>query len=160
MKIKKFSEFCLEQADVETEMEKKAQQEEKRVLQKEIQMFNAGKGKLDALLKREPKDMAKLALKIILENSLLDTYWNLIQAKKRAKETIEDTNKMRDKLKEQQERLQNPDERASATDRIKEINLEIKQLANEKKELDIVSKNLEKQIKEKLVLLKQKITLD
>ena len=160
MRLKRYTEFLNEEADVETEMEKKSQQEEKRLLQKVIQGYNSGKGKLEALLKRDPKDMQKLAIKIVGENELLDTYWTLIQAEKKADDSIEKTDKLKDKVREQQDRLKNPDERASATDRLKEINLEIKQLALEKKELDLVIKNLQKNIKEKLSLLKQKITLD
>ena len=159
MKLYRYKSFVNEEVAVETEIEKKTQEEEKKLLQSQIQQFNSGKGKLDSLLKTEPQDMEKQAIKAIGKNPILPTYWSLIKSKKKAIECTEKTKKLQDKLRLEQSKMTDPNTREAATNNIKEINLEIKQLANEKKGLESVAKTLDKQIKEKLQLLKQKMSI-
>jgi hypothetical protein len=160
MKLFRYNQFINEEAtDVETGVEKAAQEAEKKLLQQQLQQFNSNKGKLDSLLKADAPDMEKMALKAIGKNDILPIYWSLIKSKKKALDTIDKTKKLQEKLRLEQSKLADPNTRNAASDSIKEINLEIKQLANEKKQLDTVAKTLDKQIKDKLALLKQMITI-
>lgn len=155
--LKRFKTF--EEADVETEMEKASQLEEKNLLQKEISSFNGNKSRLDALLKQDPEDMEKKAIKIIDENSVLPTYWTMIKSKRRAEKAIEKVKALTDKLQSERSKLSDTATKIEAANRIKEINLEIVSLNKEKKDLDLVYKTLDKQIKDKLTLMKQKMAI-
>lgn len=155
--IKRYKNF--EEADVETSMERAAQLEEKKLLQREISDFNSGKSRLDALLKSDPDDMEKKSIQIIDENSILPTYWSMIKAERRAEKAVEKAKDLKDKLQSERSKLSDPDSRVEASNRIKEINLEITSLNKEKKDLDLVAKTLDKQIKDKISLLKQKMNI-
>lgn len=155
--LKRFKTF--EDTDVETQMEKAAQLEEKNLLQKEISAFNSGKSRLDALLKQDAEDMEKKARVIIDENSILPTYWTMIKSERRAEKAIEKAKDLTSRLQGERAKLSDPAAKIEAANRIKEINLEIQSLNKEKKDLDLVARTLDKQIKEKIVLLKQKMAI-
>lgn len=148
-----------EEASVETEVEKAGDAVEKKMLMQQIQYFGSNKNKLDTFLKEGAKDMEKKAFKVIDTNPILPVYWTMIKSVKKANDLIDKTKQLQDRLKGEQLRLSDPDARIEAAKSVKEINLQIAQSQKEKKELDIVSKNLDKQIKEKIQLLKQQVVL-
>ena len=159
MKLLRYNTFLNEEANVDTQVEQAAQEEQKKLLQQQLQVFNSSKGRLDGILKTKAVDMEKQALKIIGTNPLLPIYWTLVKSKQKALDTIDKTAQLKDKLSLEQGKLGDPNTKVAAAASIKEINLEIVQLANEKKGLDTISKTLDKQIKEKLTLLKQQISI-
>jgi len=159
MKLFRYNNYISEEVTVDTEVEKAAQEEEKKQLQIQLQQFNSGKGKLDSILKADAIDMEKQALKVIGKNPLLPIYWTMIKSKKKALDCIEKGKQLKEKLALENQKLADPKTREAATANIKQINLEIKQLGDEKKELDTIAKTLDKQIKEKLTLLKQMMSI-
>lgn len=155
--LHRYRTYVMEEAQVETEMEKASQEEEKKLLQQQIQYFNSNKGKLDALLKNDRGE--ELSVKVIGKNSLLATYWQIIKGEQRVEKCLEKSKILKDQLGVERSKLADEDSREAAQAAIKQINLEVKQLDSEKKELEIVGKSLAKQLQEKLALLKKKISI-
>jgi hypothetical protein len=152
--LKTYEKFIFEDADIETDVEKEASMIRKKDLQVKLNYFNSKKGQLLSLLKSGKDDTEKKAVPIINGNGLLSTYWQIIKNEASGEKQITKAEELKAQIQAEQAKMSDPDSRAGAAEKIKNLKQDINDANKQKQNLDKIYKDLQKDLSDKIKILK------
>lgn len=152
--LKTYEKFIFEDTDVETEVEKEASMVRKKELQTKLNYFNSKKGQLLSLLKAGKDDMEKKSVPVIDGNALLSTYWQIIKNEASGEKQLTKVEELKAQIQAEHAKMSDPDSKAGAMVKIKNLQQDIGDANKQKQNLDKIYKDLQKDLNDKIKILK------
>lgn len=152
--LKTYNNFLLEETNIETDVEKEASMVRKKDLQAKLNYFNSKKGQLLSLLKADKDDMEKKSVPVIDGNGLLSTYWQIIKNERSGEKQIAKVKELKAQMQAEQAKMSDPDAKAGAMEKMKNIKQDIDDANKQKQNLDKIYKDLQKDLNDKIKILK------